>query len=97
MSYNEGLPISIIEAMRAGLPIISTNISGIPELIHTDGESCNGILLEPNVDQLVNVFCEMSDYDWEKMGKNSRMRFEADYTFEKMKIAYCNMVDSIFK
>lgn len=36
LSENEGLPISIIEAMRAGLAIISTNVSGIPELVSND-------------------------------------------------------------
>ena len=32
-SKDEGLPISIIEAMRASLPIIATKIAGIPEMI----------------------------------------------------------------
>ena len=43
-SYNEGLPISILEAMSYRLPIISTPVGGIPEiLIQND----NGILIEP--------------------------------------------------
>ncbi len=41
----DGLPNVIVEAQSQQLPVISTNISGIPELI-TDGE--NGILIEPD-------------------------------------------------
>lgn len=43
-SYYEGLPISILEAMSYGKPIISTNVGGIPEIVK-DGE--NGFLIEP--------------------------------------------------
>jgi len=43
-SYNEGLPISILEAMGYGLPIISTNIGGIPEVV-LDGQ--NGYIITP--------------------------------------------------
>jgi glycosyltransferase involved in cell wall biosynthesis len=43
-SYHENLPVAILEAMAMGLPIVSTAIAGIPELIE-DGK--NGFLIQP--------------------------------------------------
>lgn len=91
MSNNEGLPISIIEAMREGLPIISTKISGIPELVDK-----NGLLLEPNVEQLTTIFNRMDEYDWSAMGRLSRKRWENEFTFDRMKKQYCDMLDTMF-
>lgn len=36
-SFNEGLPISILEAMSYGCPIISTPVGGIPEVVRENG------------------------------------------------------------
>ena len=49
-SYNEGLPVSILEAMSYGKAIISTNVGGIPEIVKNKE---NGLLIEPgNLTQL---------------------------------------------
>jgi glycosyltransferase involved in cell wall biosynthesis len=41
----DNMPVSVIEAMALGLPIISTNVGGVPFLIENNQE---GILVEPN-------------------------------------------------
>lgn len=43
-SYTEGLPLSILEAMSCGLPIITTNVGGIPEVVE-NGK--NGFIIDP--------------------------------------------------
>ena len=42
-SEYEGLPMAILEAMMAGLPIVATRVGGLPEVIRDD----TGILIEP--------------------------------------------------
>jgi glycosyltransferase involved in cell wall biosynthesis len=41
----EGFGLGVLEAMLAGLPVVATNVSALPELI-VDGET--GVLVEPN-------------------------------------------------
>lgn len=43
-SYFEGLPISILESMSYGMPIISTPVGGIPEIVKNN---LNGKLVSP--------------------------------------------------
>lgn len=51
-SYNEGLPMTLIESMGCRIPIITTTVGAIPEVID---EGVTGYLIEPgNVDMIIN-------------------------------------------
>lgn len=48
-SKYEGVPMSLIEAMGTGLPIIASAVGGVPDML-TDGE--NALLIQPNAEEL---------------------------------------------
>jgi glycosyltransferase involved in cell wall biosynthesis len=73
-SYSEGVPYSIIEAMAAGLPIISTNVGGIPEIVVPQE---NGILINPgDVIGLQNAIFQLANDSTlsQKMEENNRKK-----------------------
>jgi len=43
-SLNEGTPVSLIEAMAAGLPVVATKVGGVPDLV---AEEKTGLLVPP--------------------------------------------------
>ena len=97
-SYNEGLPISILEAISYGLPVISTNVGSINEAIKND---INGYMLNPgDIIGLVEKIEELVDnYDkWYKLSRNSKRialeEFDLKKYFKQMDDIYLSLVDN---
>lgn len=70
-SYHEGLPMSILEAMSYGLPIISTPVGGIPEAVE---DGVNGFLIQPGDSKALAEKIDLLANDKElreKMGRES--------------------------
>ncbi len=82
-SLGEGIPLSLLEVMRLGIPCIATNVGGIPEII-INGES--GILIEPKDGKaLIEAFNTLSKKEkYEEFSKNAFERFKAVNNQEKM-------------
>jgi glycosyltransferase involved in cell wall biosynthesis len=83
-SYNEGLPMSILEAMAAGKIIISGRVGGIPDLV-TDGE--NGFLITPgDVESLQKhlLFVATHPEQMMRMAENNRRKIDEQYNLEKL-------------
>lgn len=80
----EGLPRSILEAMRAGLPVVASDVGGVREAV-ADGET--GFLVprgdaEALRDRLARLLADPALR--RRMGEAGRRRYEAEFTFERM-------------
>ena len=81
-SYNEGLPMSVLEAMAAGLPVITTPVGGIPEAV-SDG--VEGFLVQPgDVDALAARLTQLlrDDALAQQMGQAARRKVEMMFSTE---------------
>jgi len=83
-SLSEGLPVSVIEAMCSGKPVIATNVGGIAEVV-VDGET--GVLIPPKDSKiLAEAITELLDSPEKRkrMGELGRQRALNHFCIEKM-------------
>ena len=83
-SKSEGLPISIIEAMRAGLPVIASDVGGVSELVVSDE---TGFLVARGDVMALRARLEtvLSDAGLRaRLGAAGRQRFDAHFELEAM-------------
>lgn len=78
-SFQEGFPRTLVEAMYMGLPVIASNISGIPEIVR-DGE--NGILVRPGDSEgisakMLGIYKDAALKN--RLGVNARKTVESGY------------------
>jgi len=82
ISDSEGLPLSAIEAMSCGMPLILSNVGGCSELI-----SGNGILVENNTEDIESAISQSSD-QIKTYGRRSKTLFKNRFNLEKNKHKY---------
>lgn len=82
-SYNEGLPVSVLEAMAHGKPVISTNVGGIPEIVKP---GFNGWLFQPGDHQALNTILReaMDNKDLLKQYGDNSLSLSKNYTPESV-------------
>jgi glycosyltransferase involved in cell wall biosynthesis len=78
-SFAEGVPVALMEAMALELPCVSTQIAGIPELIHNEHD---GLLVTPASPDAISEAIEWLIADpalCRTLGTAARITIERDY------------------
>lgn len=83
-SLYEGMPNSILEAMAHGLPVVSTRVNGVSELIE---DGVNGFTISSgNVDDIFNRLDVLVEDDRKRsvFGENAKSFVEAGFSIKRM-------------
>ena len=87
-SWSEGLPVAIIEAMAAGLPVVATSVGGVSELVKHGETGYLGLPNNPEViAEYVSVLLENKELK-RKLGKLARERVKKNFVIQKMVSEY---------
>lgn len=84
LSAYEGLPLSIIEAMQAGLPVVASRVGGVPELVD-HGRS--GVLVDnANINDVVQALSSLLHSAQQRgaMGRAGRRLYLEFFSLEAM-------------
>lgn len=73
-------PTVILEAMGKGLPIIATDVGGVPEMVRED----TGVIVPPmNSEKLALAITDILNKDYKQMGKAGKELLESEFTQEQ--------------
>lgn len=96
-SWSEGLPVSIMEAMSFGIPVIATDVGGSKEIVE---DSKNGILLPPNpsseeVKIAIERIYKLSESDYKTFCINAYNTWDLKFNNVKNNEKFINEVFSL--
>jgi N-acetyl-alpha-D-glucosaminyl L-malate synthase BshA len=94
-SETESAPLTLLEGMSSGLPVIATAVGGIPEIVD---DGLNGFLVEPkNPEAIAEKILELNDDPRlrKRLGDEARKKVLAKYTADKVVDQYLEIYKEV--
>jgi glycosyltransferase involved in cell wall biosynthesis len=94
-SFTEGLPVVVLEALAAGVPVVATAVGGTPEVVE---DGVNGCLVPPgNPAALVHRIGELLHEEQTRrtMGRRGRQRVQEEFTFAAQARQYQQLFEEL--
>ncbi len=95
-SDNEGIPLTLIQASQAGLPIVSTNVGSVGDIV-LNGET--GILTEVNSNSLIHALDDLllSQEKMARLGQAAKERAAALFSLNGMIRAHEDLYSQVIE
>lgn len=96
-SVNEGLPLSVLEAMAAQKAVIATRVGGSSEVI-SDGK--DGLLIPPlSRDAIQTALLDLIQHPDKRssLAQNARTKVQSEYSLERMTGSYQKLYESVLR
>ena len=96
-SYNEGMPMSVLDAMGYGLPVVSTNVGGIPKIVRNgkNGYCCEAGNIEALAEGIISLLT--NDEQCKSFSQGSmeiiRSRYSLEYHLGLLEALYENVIN----
>jgi glycosyltransferase involved in cell wall biosynthesis len=96
VSTSEGIPVSIMEAMSFGIPVIATQVGGTSEIVNTK----NGLLLNADFksdelkDAILN-FYNLSEEENQTFSKAAKEKWDKEFNSEKNYLDFLKNIQSL--
>ena len=95
--YGEGLPMVVLEAMANAVPVVASNVEGIPEAVR---DGVDGMIFEAgDAQDLANKLSSLvgNDQLWESMSQSSLERQRTMLSNRSMAQGVANVYDGLLK
>jgi glycosyltransferase involved in cell wall biosynthesis len=96
VSRSEGIPVSMMEAMSAGIPVMGTDVDGVREIV---SHGSNGVLLPPDptpheVASAIDAFASMPESEHAGYAQRAWATWSADFNADRNYGAFLGMTQA---
>lgn len=93
-SFYEGMPLTVLEAMACGLPVVAFRVGGLPDCVF---DGVNGYLVEPgNVSELIEKI-KLAYENRRKLGRKGRKLCELIFNWKNVAECYTKVYNEVLE